>query len=810
MRRPNYNPRVRYIGAGGAQGGTQGTQGGTQLNSGTASGGGGASAYFDIINENTPIPALVWSGILIVLVTLIVVVATVPDYQGTRTVNGPTRTYPPTSTTTTTLLTTTTVAPTTTPTPALVLTCPTSDVSVPLGFPLNNVALGGVTLTGGCAPLSLTYVDTLVGTIAKKKDLAPTAFGGGNSDKIPPAAFGGGVGDGVGDGNSKKPHGITPAARGGGGGNTLLASKGAIRIGPPLLKDSPTAGGGGNSNKLHEVTFAAKTISHLGAVTSVPNLHFFNAEIGKRCGVPQGAKGKKRSTEEVLDFHSRTDLKSPSYPNGQLRMPATLVTANSNAAQPNPALETNINYVVSAVDSELFGATIRVYTKALLELSGSPFTLSSLAPLNTTCSNTGAGQAQVMYDAFADIWLFLEPSTSNVTTTLCLYASNGAQPLTSSYTLYELTFPALDVPGGPLIGYPKLANFNGYYTVSFVYNRTSPVLVIVDRAAIVAQQLSTSYFVVPPALPNIPTMANTTWSPLDNRAQVNGGSPNAWAGGVVPQNLSTGVYFMRQRDTLGPQDYLDVIEYDAINFGTGTANASSYSIPILNFDSSGASYCIPVPLSNTTKLYAAQEWLGGRLSFNVLAPPYVAQYRVVGTFVTQACTGARVQWFELEFNFATRQWILRQEGLTPILPGAYLWMPAIAEDKYGNILLAFSNSSASDLAYFPSLGAYSRVADDPLNSLRTAAGPFVWAAGSAPGPLSSAWGYSSVAIADPAPPVGRTFYTMGSYSPPAANVWQGFTAQLVMQGDIVQRNVLGEDYCGQTQTCEFFILDGNV
>jgi hypothetical protein len=343
--------------------------------------------------------------------------------------------------------------------------------------------------------------------------------------------------------------------------------------------------------------------------------------------------------------------------------------------------------------------------------------------------------------------------------------------------------------------------------VSFVYNATSPVLVIVDRAAIVAQNLSTSYFVVPPALPDITTMANTTWTPLDNRAQPSNG---AWAGGAVPQNLTTGVYFMRQRDTQSTQDYLDVIEYTAINFGAGTANASSYSIPILDFDSSGPSYCIPVPFSNTTKLYAGQEWLGGRLSFNVLGLPYVAQYRVVGTFVTQACTQARVQWFELEFNFGTSQWILRQEGLTPVLPGTFLWMPTITQDKYGNILLAFSNSSSSDLAYFPSLGAYSRVADDPLNSLRIAAGPFVWAAGSAPGPQASGWGYTGAAIADPAASVGRTFYTMGSYSPPAANVWECFTAHLVMQGDIIQRNVLGEDYCGQTQTCEFFILDGNI
>lgn len=673
--------------------------------------------YFDIVHGNTAVPALVWSGILIVLVTIIVVAIAVPTYQssGSSPSGGVTRTYPPSSTSIMTTTSVTTVVPTTTPAPALVLTCPTSDVSVPLGFPLNNVALGGVSLTGGCPPLSLTFTDTLVGIIAKKK--------------------------------KKDARRRTPFSSGPAGAGPATPIKSAQ--------------------------------------------HFFQAPVGRRCGV------LSFSRKQEVSFRSRTDPKSPSYPDGRLRIASTLITPNTNAPQANPALDTNINYVVSAVDSEFSGATMHVYTKSLLELSGSPFTLSSLAPMSTVCSGTGAGQAQVLYDTFASIWLFLEPSTSNQTT-LCLYASNGPQPLTSSYTLYELGFPALD--GAPF-GFPKLAAFGeGYYTISFVYNRTSPVLVIVDRASIVAQQLSTSYFVVPPALPDITTMANTTWSPLDNRGQFQ----------VLP-NLTTGVYFMRQHDTQGPQDYLDIAEYTAIDFNLGMANMSSYSLQITNFDSSGPSFCIPVPqINGTTLLYAGQEWLGGRLSYNALSPPYLGEFRVVGTFVTTACTGARVQWFELEFDFGTRQWVLRQQGLTPILPGTYLWMPAISQDKYGNILLVFSNSSAADLSYYPSLGAYSRVADDPLNSLRIASGGFVWAPGSAPGPSLSTWGYSSVLVADPASAVGRTFYAMGSYSPSAANVWQAYTAHIVMQGDIVQRNILGQDYCGQTQTCEFFILDGNV
>jgi len=305
-------------------------------------------------------------------------------------------------------------------------------------------------------------------------------------------------------------------------------------------------------------------------------------------------------------------------------------------------------------------------------------------------------------------------------------------------------------------------------------------------------------------------MANTTWTPLHNQGPF-----------AVPPGITNGVTFMRQRDnSLDPaaplpiQDYLDVIQYENISFVHGNATGRSYSIPLTNFDSSGPSFCIPVPGVNTT-LYAGQEWLGGRLTFNPLSAPYLGEFRVVGTFVTEACSvnGARVQWFELRFNNATTfQWEVRQQGVSLATPPTqYLWMPAIAQDKYGNIILVYSNSSTSALGFYPTLGAFSRVADDPLNFMRYANGALLWAPGQAPGPAwNSGWGYTSLVVADPAMSVGRSFYALGTYAPPTVNVWQGQTGYIQIRGEIIQRDVTGQDQCGQLQQCQFFILDGNV
>lgn len=95
--------------------------------------------------------------------------------------------------------------------------------------------------------------------------------------------------------------------------------------------------------------------------------------------------------------------------------------------------------------------------------------------------------------------------------------------------------------------------------------------------------------------------------------------------------------------------------------------------------------------------------------------------------------------------------------------------------------------------------------------MRYATGALLWAPGQAPGPAQhTGWGYTSLLVADPAMSVGRSFYAIGTYSPATVNVWQGQTAYIQIRGEIIQRDITGQDVCGNLQTCQFFILDGNV
>ena len=725
QRRANSKTRSpALIGAGG--GGAEGD------------GGGGVASYFDIINSTSVIPYLVWLGIAAVVTVIVVVVAFVPNYSGTEpdlrstvTFTVHTTTLPPT--------TVTTVPVTTTPVPPLVLTCPTTDVQVPLGFPIDTVSLGGVSLSGGCAPTSLTYTDTVTGTIARNRVRVPFA-----------------------------PQAQSPPQTSGVTQNVVAAAQ-------------------------QQRPHSAITLDHQPRVPGIP------------CGKVHWNRNIQFKTESQ-------DQRSPSYPNAQMDMPYSRSIANSVVPQPNFDMEVNVNYVVNVNDDAAAaggGAVVHVYTKALVELGGSPFSMASLAPANVTCK-LGGGQGQVLYDNGANIWILLEVASNVNATTLCLYASSNAAIITANYMLYQLPFPSLN---GMVIQQPKLALFNNYYTLSFLYNETTPRLVLIDRQSIVTQQASTAFFSVEPALPPVPGLGNGTWTPVTIRS----GDPLYAT--TVPTNITAGgVYFMRQRDNhlpggTGGTDTIDLIEYTNINFNTGTANASSQSMPVTtDFDSSGAAYCIPVPGAplNVTALYAGQRGLSGKVFFNALATPYTGQYRMVGTFTSAACSGnARIVWFELQWNSGI--WTLRQQGQTPTITiGLNAWMPSISEDKYGNMLLIYGNTSSTPLGFFPSLGAYSRSADDPLGQMRYATGSLLWGAGQSPAPLQSAWGYNSVAVTDPAQGVGRSFYTLGSYSPGVVNVWQGRAAYIRIKGEIVQRNVLGQDVCGQTQTCEFFILIGSV
>jgi hypothetical protein len=533
---------------------------------------------------------------------------------------------------------------------------------------------------------------------------------------------------------------------------------------------------------------------------------------GDTLTVLKHVKGIRLGAFQVQDNDADRPVQRSSsrlFPNGILTSTASAVIPNNGASAPNFSMDVNANYVVTAVSKPGSGASafIHVFTKALLELGGSPFTLSSLAGGSTAPCNSGQGQARVLWDAFAGLWLLSEISSDG--STYCLYVSYTQNPILTLWTLYQ--FP---VSGGNA-SYPQFASFGTSWYIATVQigSNTNTELLFFNRTQLVAHSLTTSYYgVTSPIGPVVGLNVTTGWTPVGNRGLVQTPGDS-----VIP-----GQFFIRQRDSSfnpvanTPYFNLDVMQYFLAP--NGNLSYTAYSIPINTINMGGVEKCIPVPNSGSTLLYSGLQWMGSAAfnTINALAnPDDDPPYRLYGTFVTNACggNGGNIFWFELYWNNATSQFAVRQQGVTPQYPGAYFFLPSIAQDLYGNMVMVFSNSSATTLGYFPSMSSFSRAADDPLGTMRYALGQLVWAQGSAPGPSpisSDGWGWSQVVVADPTSTTGRQFYAVGSYAPPTANTWEGMVGGIRMTGEIVQRVYEGLDVCGQVKTCTFFINVGTV
>lgn len=524
---------------------------------------------------------------------------------------------------------------------------------------------------------------------------------------------------------------------------------------------------------------------------------------GKFQATPKQVKGIRLGAvqidEDAPKIRSEQQERSPSFPNGQMVQTGSVIIPNTGAQNPNLNMDVNTNYVVTAVTSSTNSAYIHVYTKALLELGGSPFLLSSLAGVAQPCA-TGAGQAQVYWDSFANQWYLSEVSADG--TTLCLYVSYTQNPLLSLWTLYQFGISSGNA------SYPQFASFgpSWFFASVQVDSNNATELMFFKRSDLTSHVLVATYYsTASPIEPVVGLNSTSGWTPVTNR-------------GLTQISSIPGVFFIRQRDnSLNPAaplpivDYLDILQYFIANNGTLTYNY--YSLAMNAFDSSGDEYCIPVP-GSTNVLYAGQQWMSSASfnTINALANPSESPYRLYGAFSSSACNtnGGQLFWFELMWSSNTSTWIVRQQGNTPSFPGTFLWLPSIAQDLYGNMVMTFSNSSATTLGYFPSMSAFSRAADDPLGNMRFVLGQLVWAQGGSPGPIGEGWGWSQKVVADPSSSVGRQFYAIGSYSPTSVNTWEASVGIIRIQGEIIQRIYEGLDVCGQVKHCTFFINVGTV
>ena len=384
------------------------------------------------------------------------------------------------------------------------------------------------------------------------------------------------------------------------------------------------------------------------------------------------------------------------------------------------------------------GGIMKIYDKTGNTLAG-PTALDTLG--TGACAN-GLGDGIVLYDQMADRWMLSEFSGSS--NALCVYISNGANPVTSSWYAYQFNTPNFP-------DYPKYGVWPDAYYVSS--NENSPAVYALDRTKMLNGQAATSQRFTAPSLSGFGFQALIP-SDLDGATAPPAGTPN---------------YFMRHRDDEAhnpgsnnpTQDYLEIWSFD-VDFATPANSSFSgpINIPVAEFDSELCGYvsfqCFPQQGSGTT-LDPLREVIMQRLQYRNFGTHEV----LVGNFVTDVdgTNHGGVRWFELRKS-GGGSWSLYQEG-TYAPDANNRWMGAISMDGAGNIAVGYNVTSSS---MYPSLRYAGRLASDPLGTLPQGEGTLI--DGSAANSSNRYGDYSAMSV-DPADDC--TFWFTGEYN--ANSTW---------------------------------------
>ncbi len=382
------------------------------------------------------------------------------------------------------------------------------------------------------------------------------------------------------------------------------------------------------------------------------------------------------------------------------------------------------------------------------------FELSDLAVGSGTGCAENRGDPVINFDQLADRWILSEFTL----TSICVYVSAETDPTTGNWFVYEFISASDTLPDYFKIGvwpdaYYVGANdeFMGGRT-NYAFDRANMLLGMAAREAQV--------FVSGPELGGF---GFQLLQPAD------------LDGTTLPPDGSPG-FLLRHRDDevhnstgVDPtMDFIDIFEFN-VDFDTpaNSTFAGPFPIPVAEFDSDLCGtlnfLCVPQPGAGTQILDSVKEPIMWRVQYRNFGDVQ----RMVGSFTVDVdgnnLHGAR--WFVMERagNAVTEGWSIEQEGLYALGDTTHRWLPSLAMDQDGNILMGVSASDpVTDV--FPSIRYSGRLASDPPGTLPR--GEFSLIEGSAanfvPPPNVGRWGdYASVTVD---PDDDCTFYLSSEYN----------------------------------------------
>lgn len=343
------------------------------------------------------------------------------------------------------------------------------------------------------------------------------------------------------------------------------------------------------------------------------------------------------------------------------------------------------------------GAVVRVYDKAGAALGGQ-WALDSLGTGN--CAS-GLGDPIVLWDDLAGRWLLSEFSSSG--NRLCVYISQTADPITTSWYAYNFAAPSFP-------DYPKYAVWPNAYIVTT--NEANSTTYALNRQAMLSGAAASFQRFTAPDLSGFGFQAMT---PADFDGWI---APPAGAPGIVMRHRDTEVHGVGSCVVTAAQDCLELWEL-RIDWATPSNSTftQAVNIPVANFDSDlcglTSFYCIGmpgVPTGSSSSLDPLREVIMNRLQYR----NFGTHEALVGNLVTDVngANQAGVRWFELR-RLSGGGWTLYQEG-TYAPDGHSRWMGSIAMDVSGNLALGYNISSST---VYPGLRYVGRLAGDPLGTL---------------------------------------------------------------------------------------------
>ena len=194
---------------------------------------------------------------------------------------------------------------------------------------------------------------------------------------------------------------------------------------------------------------------------------------------------------------------------------------------------------------------------------------------------------------------------------------------------------------------------------------------------------------------------------------------------------------------------------------TGVNGSMPIGVPSYSLACGGFGACVPQPSPGELL-----DSLGDRLMYRLaLFDDGTTQHFLV-THSVNNTTGTAARWYEFTAPHGSTTLSLAQSGETPD-DGEYRWMGSIARDKFGNIALGYSRSSAN-AGDFPSIYVSGQAAGEPSGTTDPEA--LAWAGG------------------------GVQDTSLGSF-----NRW----------GDYSSMALDGADHCSFVYTTEYYPFDGD-